>query len=80
MAYMATVSRPARDAWVEIYELSLAEEVDALSRPARDAWVEIRFPAASCRIAMTSRPARDAWVEIPADFTNQNQNPVASRK
>ena len=58
------VSRPARDAWVEI-AMSFAYRSARLSRPARDAWVEI-LKGCGCNRAKRSRPARDAWVEMSA--------------
>ena len=56
------LSRPARGAWVEMYqhtEHNSAEE----SRPARGAWVEM-MKNVSPNQSIMSRPARGAWVEI----------------
>ena len=56
-------SRPARGAWVEIFEQFLSQSGSAESRPARGAWVEIAGCSAEVRLFL-SRPARGAWVEI----------------
>ena len=58
------LSRPARDAWVEISISSNSPGIPIRSRPARDAWVEMRIPATMFWPIGLSRPARDAWVEI----------------
>ena len=59
-------SRPARGAWVEIFEQFLSQSGSAESRPARGAWVEIILAANTQIQAAKSRPARGAWVEIRA--------------
>ena len=41
----ASVSHPARGAWIEIAAAAAAAVVDAQSHPARGAWIEIRKQA-----------------------------------